>query len=200
MAATPTNYDVAVIPAGITAQIWANLGVPSAGARLTLAADGTPDDVGSPDAIHLGHTDAGLTITATESVIEFPADEVPYPIASTLDTMEVSITGSALQVNDFESLEPLTENFATYSTAAGYRQFTLGYKAAIQYTSVAVIFPTPMDSTKYAVFQLYNARNTTGFTFQVGRKVRGMTPFTFKGYGLTARAAADQMGNYWWQI
>jgi hypothetical protein len=57
-----------------------------------------------------------------------------------------------------------------------------------------------MDATKFTVVQLYNARNTTGFSFQVGRKVRASSAFTFKGYGLTARAAADQLGNYWWQI
>jgi hypothetical protein len=200
MAGTATRYDVAKIPAGIIVQLWADLAVPSAGNRLTLHTDGTPDATANPSAKHLGHTDAGLTISAAETIQEFFADEVPYPISASTDTSELTLAGSALQVEDEELMKILAANIGTYSTAAGYKQITLGYKSTIAYTSVAAIWPTPMDATKFTVVQLYNARNTTGFSFQIGRKVRASSAFTFKGYGLTARAAADQLGNYWWQI
>lgn len=200
MAGTATRYNSALVPMGTIAQLWADLAVPSAGARLTLDADGTPDATANPNAVHLGHTDAGITMSAVESVIDFNADEVPYPIGSSLDALEVQITGSALQVQDEELLQILALNFGTYSTNTGYKQLTMGYKTSISYSSVAVIWPSSLGAGDFAVFQLYNARNTSGFNFQLGRRNRSQTDFAIKGYGLTARAAADQMGNYWWQI
>lgn len=200
MAGTATRYNVANIPMGVIAQLWSGLAVPAAGARLTLDTDGTPDATANPSAKHLGHTDAGMTISAKESVQEFFADESFGPIGSALDTLEFMIEGSALQVADEELMKVMAAAFGTYSTAAGYKQLQLGVKPTITYSSIAVIWPSPMDPTKYQVFNLYNARNTNGFSLQIGRKQRAATPFAIKGYGLTARALADQYGNYWWQI
>jgi hypothetical protein len=200
MAGTATNYDVLAIPQGVIAQVWTGLAVPSAGARMTLATDGTPDATANPSAIHLGYTDAGLTITATETGQEFFADEVAAPIGTGLDSATVSISGTLLQVNDEDVMKVLAANIGTYSTAAGYKQFTLGFKTSLVTTSVAVIYPSPMDATKFAVFHLYSARNTAGFTFALGRKQRAGTPFTITGYATASRASADSLGNFWWQI
>lgn len=200
MPGTATRYDVAKIPAGTIAQIWADVAVPTAGNRITLHTDGTPESVANPNAKHLGHTDAGITVTATETVQEFFADELAPPIARSIDTASISISGTLLQVNDEEVMKVLLTNIGTYSTAAGYKQITLGLKTSLTNVSFAVIYPSPMDPTKFAVFHLYSAANTAGATFQLGRKQRAGTPFTITGYPITSRAAADQFGNFWWQI
>lgn len=200
MAGTATNYDILAIPQGVIAQIWTGMAVPAAGARATLFTDGTPDATANPSAINLGYTDAGLTVNATETSTDFFADEAPFPIGSSVDTAAVSITGTALQVNDEDVMKVLAANIATYSTAAGYKQFTLGFKSSLSTTGVAVIYPSPADPTKFAVFHLYSARNTAGFTFSIGRKARAGSPFTITGYGVSGRANADSLGNYWWQI
>lgn len=200
MAGTATNYDILSIPQGVIAQVWTGLAVPSAGNRMTLHTDGTPDATANPSAVHLGYTDAGLTIKATETATDFFVDELPSPSGSSLDSLTVSIEGTLTQVNDEDVMKVLGANFGTYSTAAGYKQFTLGFKTSISYTSSAVIYPSPMDATKFAVFHLYSARNTAGFTFSLGRKQRAGTPFTLAGYGVSGRATADAVGNYWWQI
>jgi hypothetical protein len=80
MAGTATRYNPLTIPMGIVAQLWANLAVPAAAARITLDADGTPDATANPNAKHLGHTDAGLTVTARETNQDWFADENPFPI------------------------------------------------------------------------------------------------------------------------
>jgi hypothetical protein len=200
MPGTATNYDILSIPQGVIAQVWTGLAVPIAGARMTLHTDGTPESVANPDAVHLGYTDAGLTVTATETATDFFVDELAAPSGSSLDQLTVSISGTLTQVNDEEVMQVLGANFGTYGTAAGYKQMTLGFKTSISYTSSAIIYPSPMDSTKFAVFHLYSARNTAGFTFSLGRKVRAGTPFTLSGYGVSGRASADAVGNYWWQI
>lgn len=200
MAGTATNYDVLTIPQGVIAQVWTGLAVPTAGNRLTLHTDGTPESVANPSAVHLGHTDAGLTITASETTSDFFADELAAPIGSSIDQLTLTISGTLLQVNDEDVIKVLGANVGTYSTAAGYKQFTLGFKSSITYTSSAVIYPSPQDATKFAVFHLYSARSTAGFTFSLGRKQRAGTPFTLTGYGVSGRASADSFGNYWWQI
>lgn len=200
MAGSATNYTILDIPQGVIAQVWTGLAVPSAGSRMTLHTDGTPESVANPSAIHLGYTDAGLTVTATETVTDFFADEAPFPIGSGIDSVAVSISGTALQVNDEDVMKVMAANIGTYSTAAGYKQFQLGFKSSISYTSSAVIYPSPADPTKFAVFHLYSARNTAGFTFSIGRKTRAGSPFTLTGYGVSGRANADSLGNYWWQI
>jgi hypothetical protein len=198
MAATARRYDSTKITVG-AGDLWANLAVPSAGARLTLTS-GTPDSVENPTATHLGHTAEGTTIVSNFTFTEHFADETPFPVKTSFDQAEVSLSGNLLQVFDEEVLKVLMANVGTYATAAGYREFTLGRKATLSYNSVALIVPTPMDATKYSVIQIYNALNTAGLNLQIGAKVRGQTPFTFKGYALTARADADELGNYWWQI
>lgn len=200
MAGTATNYDVLTIPQGIIAQVWTGLAVPSAGARMTLATDGTPDATANPSAVHLGHTDAGLTVTATETTTDYFADELAAPIGSSIESLALTISGTLLQVNDEDVMKVLAANIGTYSTAAGYKQLTLGFKTSISYTSSAIIYPSPQDATKFAVFHLYSSRNTSGFTFSLGRKTRSGTPFTLTGYGVSGRASADSFGNFWWQI
>lgn len=197
---TATRYDVTKIPAGVIATLWSGLAIPTAGNRITIDSDGTPDETENPNAKHLGHTDAGITVSATETVQDFFADELAPPIASSIDTATVSITGTLLQVNDEEVMKVLMANIGTYSTAAGYKQITLGIKATLTNASIAVIYPSPMDATKFVAFHLYSARSTAGVTFQIGRKTRAGTPFTITGYPITTRASADQFGNFWWQI
>jgi hypothetical protein len=200
MAGTATRYDSTKIRAGSVGQLWAGLAVPGAGGRLTLFTDGTPDATANPNAKHLGHTDAGTTCTLGMTITDHFVDEAPYPVQSSFDTSSMEISGSLVQIFDEEMLKVITANIGTYSTAAGYKQFTIGTAAALAYSSIALIFPTQMDPTKFAVFHIYNGLNTNGMTFAVDRKGRSTTPFTIKGYALTARASADQMGNYWWQI
>lgn len=201
MAGTADNYTVTTIPAGVIARLYANVAVPAGGARMTLdATTGTPDATANPLAKHLGYTDTGVTVTATETVTEFFADELASPIARGIDSATISISGTLLQVNDEEVMKVLMANIGTYSTAAGYKQITLGIKASLTNMPFAVVYPSPQDATKYAVFHLYSAANTAGVTFTLGRKTRSGTPFTITGYAVAGRSSADSVGNFWWQI
>jgi hypothetical protein len=199
MAGTAKNYDSTTITVGF-ADLWAGLAVPAGAARLTLDADGTPDATANPDAIHLGHTAEGNTLTINFTKTDYYVDETPFPIKTSIDQSTVELTGNLVQVFDEEVLQVIGAGFATYSTAAGYKQLTLGTKAALPYQSVALIGTTPMDDTKQFIIQLYDAINTAGLSVQFGAKVRGQTPFTFSARAITSRTATDALGNYWWEI
>lgn len=197
---TATRYNVLTIPQGVIATLWTGLAVPAAGARTTIDSDGTPDETENPSAKHLGHTESGLTVNATETVLDFNVDELAAPSGSSIDTATVSITATLKQVNDEEVMKIALGNVGTYGTAAGYKQFTLGIKASLTNASVGIIYPSPMDATKFAMFHLYSARNTAGATFTLGRKTSAGTPVTITGYPVSSRASADIFGNFWWQI
>lgn len=199
MAGTSTNFDTTTIIVDRVAQIWANLAVPSGGARLTLDADGTPDATANPSAIHLGHTIEGTTLTIASSLTKHFVDELEAPFKASVDATEMMFEGRFAQVMDEDVLKQITAPFGTYATGSGYKEFAIGRKT-LSYSSIALIWATPMDSTKYAVAHIYNGLNEGGLNFGVTRKGMADTPFKFVAYGLSTRAVTDTVGKYWWQI
>jgi hypothetical protein len=200
MAGTATRYDSTKIRTSSVGQLWANLAVPSAAARLTLHTDGTPESVANPTAVHLGHTAEGTEVTINFEVTDHTADEVLYPIATSVNASSMEIAGDLIQIFDEETLKVLSAGFGTYATAAGYREFAFGTKPSLTYSSIALIWPTQMDATKFAVAHMYNGFNVGGLKLKVDRTGRSQSPFQFRAYALTSRAATDQLGKYWWQI
>ncbi len=199
MAGTALNNDTTTIVVDRVAQLWAGLAVPSAGARLTLDADGTPDATANPNAIHLGHTIEGTTISIVAAITKHFVDELEAPFKASVDATDMMFEGRFAQVMDEDVLKQITAPFGTYATGSGYKEFSIGRKT-LTYTSLALIFPTPMDSTKFAVAHIYNGLNEAGLTYSVSRKGMADTPFKFVAYGLSTRAAGDTVGKYWWQI
>jgi hypothetical protein len=199
MAGTATNYDTTTFVVDTIGQLWAGLAVPAAGARLTLDADGTPDSVANPNAIHLGHTKDGTRVTITNTLTKHYVDEVAAPVKTTVETVDMMFEGTFHQILDEDVLKKITAGFGTYSTAAGYKQFTIGTKS-LTYESVALIYPHPNDVTKFVVVHMYNAINEGGLGYGVSRKTLAETPFKFVAYALTSRAKADSVGNHWHQI
>ena len=198
MAGTATDWNVAAI-ANTKGQIWANLAIPGAGARITLATDGTPDATANPNAKHLGMTREGAAFLVKPKYDQYYADEFVAPIKTNLTEQEMMITAELLQVTDTALLELLTPGVGTKSTGTGYEQVTFGQRA-LAYTSVAVIFPTEADPTKFAVFHLYKAMNEGGIDMKVGRKQLTGLPVSFRGYDITSRATADLSGSFWKQV
>lgn len=198
MAGTATDWNVAAI-ANTKGQIWANLAIPGAGARITLATDGTPDATANPNAKHLGMTREGAAFLVKPKYDQYYADEFVAPIKTNLTEQEMMTTAELLQVTDTALLELLTPGVGTKSTGTGYEQVTFGQRA-LAYTSVAVIFPTEADPTKFAVFHLYKAMNEGGIDMKVGRKQLTGLPVSFRGYDITSRATADLSGSFWKQV
>lgn len=204
MAGTANNFRLTgrVLGPGI---LWAGLAVPSAGARLTLAtvdADGfiTPDATANPLAYAVGATSDGVTCSEKATREDYFADEIKPAIDTSLTQVEMSITANLMGINDEKVTALALAGFGTYSTAAGYKQNTIGF-ATDAFTGVALIAPMREDPTKVFVFHMYKAINTTGMEWKVS-KSGGLasSPATFKAYAITTRTPADQLGNHWWQI
>jgi hypothetical protein len=200
MAGTATNFSVTTIKAGTPGQLWANLAIPAAGARLALHTDGTPTASGNPNAVHLGMTKEGATFTFKPSVENYYADEFRSPIKAVIAETEGMISAELLQVEDFGVLTQITAGFGTYATASGYKQLSMG-TGSLTYTSLALIWPTEADPTKFAVAHLYKCYNESGIDgLTIGRQNQGGLSVSFRGLDITTRDKADTLGNYWIQI
>lgn len=197
---TSTNFSVTTIQAGTPGQLWANLAIPAGGGRLSLHTDGTPESTANPTAVHLGMTKEGATITFKPKVEFYYADEFKSPIKSVVMETEGMISAELLQVEDTDILAQITQGFGTSASGTGYKQMTFG-SGTLSYTSLALIWPTEADPTKFAVAHLYRAFNESGIDgVQIGRQSQGGLKVSFRGLDITTRAAGDRLGTFWKQV
>lgn len=199
MAGTAKSYNGDKIVLG-PSDVWLGVSVPSAGARLTVAADLTPDATANPTCVHLGMTESGVTFSYKPEIQDFSSDELTAPHLSRIISESMTLKGNFLQVFDWDILEKMTvggTKTKNTSTASGYHSLTAGGLSSISTFSIAVIGPDIANSSLYWVIQLYKTYNKAGFEFNVTRKNQSSAPFEFMGLAVTTRTAGDQIGAYW---
>lgn len=197
MAGTPVGWEVATLAKG-PGQVWANLAIPGAGAKLVLDADGTPDAAQNPNAVHVGYTEAGSEFQVNLTFLDFFVDEEQDPVIKQPDVAQSAITGNWAQILNFDILEVMLPG-GVRADGAGYQGMTFGGSTTFSYYSVALIFPLVDDPTLFGVFHLYKAINDPGLAGQIGRKRLAFAPFAFRGVAIPTRAAGDRTGKYWRQ-
>lgn len=201
MPGTAKNYNANQIVLG-PSDLWLNVAVPLAGARLTLDADGTPDSTANPNAVHLGMTAGGVTFEYVPEIQDFTSDELTAPHMSRIISERATLKGEFLQVFNWNLLEKMTvggtKNTNT-NTSTGYEELTMGGLSTISTYPIALIGPDIQGSGQYWVVQLYKTYNKSGFSFTVTRKDQSRAPFEFTGLAVTTRTAGDQIANFWHQ-
>jgi hypothetical protein len=197
MAGTAVGWDV-LETIQTQAQIWGSLAVPGASAELVLATDGTPDATANPTARHLGHTTEGSQLLIKPSYNEYKADESPVAFKRNVGDCEMAIAANLIQIMDFDIAALLLPGVATKSTPAGKVKLAFGI-IPVAYTSIAIIWPTEADPTKFGVFHIYKGANSEGLAADFGRTKLAGTPVSFKAHAITSRAATDQYGAMWYQ-
>jgi len=201
MPGTAKNYNANQIVLG-PSDLWLNVAVPLAGARLTLDADGTPDSTANPNAVHLGMTAGGVTFEYVPEIQDFTSDELTAPHMSRIISERATLKGEFLQVFNWALLEKMTvggtKNTNT-NTSTGYEELTMGGLSTISTYPIALIGPDIQGSGQYWVVQLYKTYNKSGFSFTVTRKDQSRAPFEFTGLAVTTRTAGDQIANFWHQ-
>lgn len=180
-------------------RLWRNCAVPGAGARPTLHTDGTPESVANPSAVHMGATTEGVEFKVNSSVEKYPVDEFPSPIITSVNSVEMGITGNLVGVTDMQLMAYLLPGVGTRATSTGYDYITVGTKA-IAYDCILDTYQLIEDTSKYGWFMLYNAINESGVSWAQKRKAMGSTPFAFMGLAVGSRATADSVGQIGKQI
>lgn len=193
MAGTAKAYNTAMVELG-PGDIWLNVAVPGAGARVTIFTDGTPDATANPSAKHLGMTESGAKLIYNPSLTNFESDEQTAPIITQNVGEQMRIEGSMLQILDTALITYLVAG-ATYGTAAGYEQNTVGGKQVVPTFTVLYVAPVYADVSKFLVVNLYKAYNAAGWQADLTRKKMAAVPFNFFGLSVSTRAAGDQLGN-----
>lgn len=202
MADTPDNFNTLDVGIG-PGKFYVDLGTGSGewdggtGVRLILDEDGTPDSGQNPNARHVGWTDAGWQFSIKPTFQQFFADESPDAILSRVTAQEALISGSLLQVMDMDLVEILNPT-ATRSDVMGSKGVTFG-AADISYTSVALIWPTEDDPTRFGVVHLYRAFNDQGLAGNITSKDISKSPVAFRGLAISSRAKEDRVGRYFVQ-
>lgn len=195
MAGTAKSYNTAHVELG-PGDIWLNVAVPGAAARVTLHTDGTPESVANPSAKHLGMTTEGSKLIYTPNLTNFESDEQTAPIITQNIGEEMRIEGSSLQILDTALMTYLMAG-GTFGSAAGYEQNTLGGKQTVATYTVLFVAPIYADVTKFLVVNLYKAYNAAGWQADLSRKKVAAVPFNFFGLSISTRTAGDQLGNVW---
>lgn len=195
MAGTAKAYTTAMVELG-PGDVWLNVAVPGAGARVTLHTDGTPESVANPSAKHLGMTLDGAKLIYNPSLTNFESDEQTAPIITQLAGEEARIEGSSLQILDTALMTYLIAG-STFGSGSGYEQNTVGGKQTVATFTVLYVAPIYADTTKFLVMNLYKAYNASGWQADLSRKKMAVVPFNFFGLSISSRAAGDQLGNLW---
>ena len=199
MPGTALNTDGSKIILG-PGNLWADVAVPGAGARLTLHTDGTPESVANPNAKHLGLTKGGGTVTFGVETQDFESDELTSPHLSRIIKQPMMIEAELLQLTDLAYVMKYVATGGTYSTAAGYKELAFGGLNAITYYSFALICADVADPTKFICIQLYKAYNKSGFTFNITRKDQASAKIQLQALSIATRAVGDQTGKMFVQI
>lgn len=202
MGSTPDNFntlDVGIGPGKLYVDLGGANGEWDGGSdvRLILDADGSPDSLQNPNALHIGWTDGGSQFSIKPTFQNFFADESPDAILSRVTAQEALISGSLLQVMDMDLVEILNAT-ATRSDVMGSKGVTFG-AASISYSSVALIWPLENDPTRFGVVHLYRAFNDQGLAGNITAKDLSKSPYAFRGLAISSRAATDRVGRYFVQ-
>lgn len=182
------------------ANVFLNVDVPLAGARMKVDANGLPDTTAgaNANAKWLGTTQAGSKFTANLETTQFEVDEYPAPFRTTITKENAMLEGNFAELLDLARLAILLPN-AMHVLGAGppaFDQITMGGLMSFSVFSVAMIGKLISDPTKYAILQMYAVYSSGGLTLDIQRKQPNYSPFKFEGQS-TSRAAGDQMWTFW---
>lgn len=171
--------------------VYLDTGVPGADAALTLTA-------GVPTAYHiLGYTTEGNTISVGYEQEEVNADEATAAIETVISVENLSIAGTAYQIEDEVLLQKLLAT-STYSDKTTYHLLKFGGLTSLSSAGViagALVVWLSRVATKYFRFQLYEAVNQAENSFQVTKAAYGQMAYQLLGRPVTSRAAGDQIGH-----
>lgn len=197
------NWQTINIPRGKRVELWAKLAVPAAAARLSLFTDGTPDPTANPSYLHLGRTTEGAEFRFKSNLQHRFSDEFDSPFDTNIELIEALVVANIMPTLDTAIMELLMVG-TTKAAGTGYEELAFGGKSSVasNFTSFAMIFEMPEDSTKRGVVHLYNAINDEQIAMRIRKQGNsiGSTPIAMRGFSLGSRAAGDQVGKFWKQV
>jgi hypothetical protein len=195
MAATPKNYSALTTVNG-PVDIWLDCGVPGAGAAPTLASDGTPDDVTSPNAEHAGMLKTGGGVSINAELQERTSDNLVSPYEIRLLTAVMAITGDMLQF-DATLMGWITPGATVDATPpTGKTGITIGSISAVNSSCVYAVWERK-TAGKYYNAVIYDAYQANGFELALNRNEDGAAEVEFRSLAVGTRATEDQVGAIW---
>lgn len=192
MAGVPRSYNNAEVHQG-PGELWIIDPAPTdAAERLTLTADGAPDDAVHANSKHLGAIASAITFECSPEVTAIELDQYEAPIAEYISKLNAKLVAELGQT-EMQKLR-YALGVANYSTASGYKQITFGGVTQIPEFCVAAISPKRTDSTKFIVACLYKTTATGGIKISISRRNPSFYTVEFTGHADLTRTAGKQVG------
>ena len=195
MAATPKDYNAATTISG-PVDLWAECGVPGAGAAPTLAADGTPDDATSPNAIHFGMLKTGGSININAELQERTSDNLSAAYEVKVKTAVMELGGDMLQF-DADLLALITPGATKdASPPTGKTGITIGDISAVNSSCVYGIWERK-TAGKFFNAVGYDMYQANGFELALNREEDAAAEILLRSLSVGSRAAVDRTGAVW---
>lgn len=160
--------------------------------RLTLGANGRPDNADHASSVHLGAIASAITFQLTPQVANIELDQYESPIAQYVDKLNVSIEAELAQTEMVKISKAL--GVGTYSSPSGAKQITFGGNTAVTEFCVAAISKKRTDPTKFIVACLYKTIASGGVKIMLSRKSPSFYTVKFTGLQDLTRTAGKQIG------
>jgi hypothetical protein len=162
-------------------------------ARVTLAADLTPDSSAHAASKHLGAPSGETTITVQPKIEWIRIDQCDAPVGAYLSGLETSIEAEMTQAEVLKLSRAL--GVGSYSTDdATYKQVTFGGGGTPEEFCIAAISPKRSAPTKALCGALFRVSSTEGLQIGMSRSKPGLYKVKFSGMVDAARTAGKQMG------
>lgn len=176
--------------------LWFSCAVPGAAAAPTLHADGTPESVANPSALHAGMLKGGGGFNINTEIQERSSDNLVAPYEVKLLTATMALTGEMLQFN-VTRLQAITLGATTPgSPPSGKTGITIGSISNVASSCVLGIWEQK-TSGKYFNVVIYDAYQANGFELSLNRNEDAAANVEFRSKAVTTRATADQVGAIW---
>lgn len=181
-----------------TCFLWLNVGLPASGSppgRPILHSDGTPDAITSPNAVHVGGTEAGAVINSSFDTEEEFMDQMKPAYRREPTREKASIDFTALEILDLTRLAKLMP-LGTLQTQTGFKQITGGGKLIISAMTILVVAANPNAAGKFLYMMGYSAYNTAPLSIPISSQKRSSIAASFGLLGLPDRFPGDQLYSY----
>lgn len=176
---TPKFVKAQPFLAGGRAHVWVTNKKATDMDIIRIASDGSPDALQNPGMIYLGVLEGSANFSETITYQNFDNDEGTYFTAVSAE--KATLTGTFLEVRDYDKLALLMQHATLQPTAKGVREISVGGKGcgACDLRAVLVVESGSCGSG-WDVIYLPRVKNNANLTLDIGKKTNAKYSLNFE--------------------
>lgn len=189
---TPRYTKAQPFLAGRRAHVWVTNQKATDTDVIRIASDGSPDAIQNPGMIYLGVLEGSATFTEAIEYQDFDNDEGTY--YSAVASEKASLTGTFLEVRDFDKLALMMQHATLHPLSKGVREISVGGKTCGTCDlRVVMIVESGACGTGWDVIYLPRVQNNANLNLEIGKKTNAKYELNFKVLPDTSRPLGKQL-------